>query len=92
MVAAPLADALHFVGAAEVIAVAVFTEPPALAGGFTSPSARLQRAEPLAFFRPGVRQKQSLAAWALASFGRTAHGAPNPQAARRSRKPERPKG
>lgn len=80
MLAAPLADTLHLAGAAEVIAVALLAEPPALAGGFAGALAGLPRAEPLAPLRPGVRQKQLLAARALASLGRTAHGEPNVQA------------
>jgi hypothetical protein len=68
MVAAPPLHALDLIGTAEVIPVAVFTEPAALAGGLTGPLTRLQGAEPLASLDPGMRMEQSLAASALPSF------------------------
>ncbi len=92
MVAAPLLDAFDLARATEVIPIALFTEPPPLAGSFAGSLTRLQRAEPLAPLGSRVRQEQSLAASALTSFGSTAPGAPNLLANRRSRKPKRPEG
>ena len=73
MALTPELNAGDFVGSAEVIAVAVFAEPPLLADGFADFPAGRFAAVVLAIFGSRVRKKEPVAVTAFTTGERKAH-------------------
>jgi hypothetical protein len=80
---------LHGTGSAEVIAVAVFAEPAALAGELAGLLTFRVRTISLPIRRARIRKKKSAAMTALSPGCRAAHDAPNLRRIQESRKRKR---
>jgi hypothetical protein len=75
MAFAPKLDTANFVRSAEVVAVAILTEPPSLAGCLTGLSARGLRTVALAIFGPWIGNEKLGATTAFTSRLRAGHRA-----------------
>jgi hypothetical protein len=85
----PGLHALHGAGAAEVIAVAVFAEPAALAGELAGLLTFRVRTIPLPIRRARIRKKKSAAMTAFTPGWRAAHDEPNLRRIQEPRKRKR---
>jgi hypothetical protein len=81
---------LHGAGSAEVIAIAVFAEPAALAGELAGLLTFQARTIPLPIRCARIRKKQSAAMTALSPGFRAAHDEPNLRRIQGPRKRKRP--
>ena len=80
---------LHGARSAEVIAIAVFAQPSALAGDLADLLAFRSRTIPLPVDSPGIRKKKPAAMTAFTPGLRAAHGEPNLRRIQESRKRKR---
>jgi hypothetical protein len=89
MALAPQLDAANLLSSAEVVAIAVLAQPPALAGCLTGVSAAWLGTVALAIFGPWIGKEKRAATTAFASGLRAAHGEPDFEEALLGRKRKR---
>jgi len=93
MALAPQLDATDLLSSAEVVAIAILAQPPALAGCLTGVSAGGLGTMALAIFGPWIGNEKRAATTAFASgLGAAAHGGPHFEEALPGRKRKRTTG